>query len=484
MLTPAAAGCCGAPSGEEEGTPVTDVDVRPAPTAGGVRTSRWASPLRQFGPAALLCVLALTLVSLHVTEYTRVGPIDELQHIDSLYKAPAVVAPGDKVGQDAMREESCRGVDFPMTVPPCTSGAEYSTSDFQENGYNTASGNTPVYYTVTKVLAALMAPFSPGSNLVTDGRLAGGLWLALGLTLTYAAGRRLGVPRAPLLAVLVLVGCAPSVLYPSATITPDAAGLAVGAGALLTVLWWEDRPMRRLPVLVLVVALGLTLKATNVMVFVALGAYLLLRLVDLQRGRREGTERGLSGTVTTSHVPLLLGGAAILVTFMVTQVGWTILQAGITTVDPQDVPMHRMAVIDGVPFAHFVEQLALMLNPLDSYLVEVGPPEYLTFVQRVPGYLLLAGLVASALFATTASRTRTLAQAVAIAAFTGGAAFVVLGWVTQGIYFPPPARYANSLVPAMVVVTAASLRTRTSLVVVTALAAAAVVVSVYRLTAF
>lgn len=467
---------------------MTDAIVRPtspsAPTTPTPPSSPWRARVLRFGPPVLLVVLALLLVSVHVGEYTKVGPVDELQHIDYLYKAPDVVEPGEKVGQDAMREESCRGIDFPMRVPPCVSGARYSPSDFQENGYNTASGNTPVYYTATKVLAALVAPFSPGSNLVTDGRLAGGLWLALGLVLAYVAGRRLGVERGRLLVVLVLVACAPSTLYPSATITPDAAAFAVGAGALLTLLWWEDRPTRRWPALALVVALGLAMKATNVMILLALGVYVLLRLVDLWRGRSQGRPEGLSGTVTASPRGLVVGVGAIAVPFVVVQVGWMLAQSRLGYVDPEDVPMARIFAIDRLPHAHVVEQVAVMLNPLASWLVEVGPAEYLTAVQRLAGYLLLAGLVSAALFGATLSRTRSLAQAVALTAFLGGSAFVLLSYFSQGVYFAPPARYANTLVPAMAVLTAGALRTRGAVAFVGVAAAAAVVVTLYRLTAF
>jgi hypothetical protein len=131
-----------------------------------------------------------------------------------------------------------------------------------------------------------------------------------------------------------------------------------------------------------------------------------------------------------------------------------------------------------------VEQAGVMLNPLASWLVEVGPAEYLTAVQRAAGYLLLAGLVATALFGATLSRTRSLAQAVALTAFLGGSAFVLLSYFSQGVYFAPPARYGNTLVPAMAVLTAGALRTRGAITFVSVLAGAAVVITVYRLTAF
>src|ERR1035437_4693878 len=72
---------------------------------------------RWMGPVWLLLV-AIALVGLHVHTYTKVGPIDELQHIDYLYKSPAIVAMGDRVGQDAVRQEAFRGMDDPFGRPP------------------------------------------------------------------------------------------------------------------------------------------------------------------------------------------------------------------------------------------------------------------------------------------------------------------------------------------------------------------------------
>jgi len=62
---------------------------------------------------AALVLLALGSVGLHVDRYTKVSPVDEMQHIDYLYRAPSAPAYGDKVGQDAMREQTCRGLDLP-----------------------------------------------------------------------------------------------------------------------------------------------------------------------------------------------------------------------------------------------------------------------------------------------------------------------------------------------------------------------------------
>ncbi|HET6692862.1 MAG TPA: hypothetical protein VFG97_01045, partial [Pedococcus sp.] len=118
------------------------------PTRDGIEHERRWGMLRQLRAArpadtllpALLAIVAVVLVALQVHSYTRLSPIDELQHIDSLYKAPAAPAPGDRVGQEAMRQQDCRGVDAPGFEPgPCRPLGSFDPATYQEKGYNTAA---------------------------------------------------------------------------------------------------------------------------------------------------------------------------------------------------------------------------------------------------------------------------------------------------------------------------------------------------------
>src|SRR5665811_512769 len=101
---------------------------------------------RTFAVPSLIVVCGAILINLvHVSHYTELSPVDELQHIDHLYRGPAIVHSGALVGQAAMREQACRMLpQWPS--PPCSNTAVYSASDFQEAGVNTASQYTPLYY--------------------------------------------------------------------------------------------------------------------------------------------------------------------------------------------------------------------------------------------------------------------------------------------------------------------------------------------------
>src|SRR6478672_4908576 len=144
--------------------------------------------------AVALMALAAVLVVLHVRAYTALSPLDELQHVDYLDQASRFdfVHDGERVGQLAMREQACRTVDSPGFVSPPCHARHLTPVQFQEGGFNTASGDPPTYYAVTGLLARVAIHLPGVDSLVTGGRLVGALWLGLGLIGTFVLARRLG----------------------------------------------------------------------------------------------------------------------------------------------------------------------------------------------------------------------------------------------------------------------------------------------------
>ncbi|MBO9556665.1 glycosyltransferase family 39 protein [Cellulomonas sp.] len=440
-------------------------------------------------PPLLVVLVALVSVGLHVRTYTLVGPIDELQHIDYLYKSPELVRPGDRFGDEAMEEEACRGLDYSgFELPPCVRGGDYDPDDFQEAGYNTASANTPLYYTITHALAAPLKAVATMDSLVTAGRLVGGLWLSAGLLLAYAAARRLGAGRWASAAVLALLACTPAVVYPSATITPDAATFAVGAGALLAALWWEERPARRWPVLAVVTVLALAIKMTNITVLVAIGLAMLIRLVA-QRWSLVGSESASrpDGGPARGDVPGLrpvdwvVGGVTLAVTALVVAAGWQVAQGALTHGDLDAIPMNQKFKTDELSIEGVIGYVGQWLTPLSSPWAQVGRPEFTDALQRLSQLVVSTGFVAAAVIGLRALRERSLAWAVLLTGLTGASLFIVVSFVAQGLYVPPPARYGYALVPTMAVLTATGVKTRPATVALCVLAVGALVFSVLRL---
>ena len=66
--------------------------------------------------AAVLVAVAV-LVGLHVRDHPALSHIDELQHGDYMLKSPFhVPRHGDAIGQEAMEEAACRGIDYPLRL--------------------------------------------------------------------------------------------------------------------------------------------------------------------------------------------------------------------------------------------------------------------------------------------------------------------------------------------------------------------------------
>ena len=417
----------------------------------------------------------MVFVALHVHDYTKLSPIDELQHIDYLYRAPSPPAPADRIGQEALHQQDCRGVDAPGFGPgPCRPFGTLDPTTFQEKGYNTAAANSPFYYSVTRGAAEVVEAVTPADDLVTAGRLTGGLWLALGLVLTFVAGRRRNVPAAPMTVVLLLLVATPALIFPSATITPDASGLAAGAALVLALTWWEERPGPARGVLLTLVGLVVSFaKMTNLVGIAAVALYILLRPSDDRAGEPPPHLRARLTTAAVVGMTSVLAAGA-----------WMAFVSSRAQIPPDDLPdMATRFVTPAFPWTGLVESSLSLLQPISSSWAVVGSPPLTGFSTSVAALFLLAGTLAAALFTGAPPRELALARSVVAAALAGALALVTVGYLSSGSYFPLPPRYGIVLVAPMAVVTASVLRSRSSVALVGSAALLALAATAYRLVA-
>jgi hypothetical protein len=478
-------------------------------------------------PALAISALALLLVGLHVRAYTLTSPIDELVHIDYLFRAASgnLVRVGDMVGERAMREEACRGKDSlgaaanpAERIPPC-SQTVLRPEEFPGQGWNTAYGHPPTYYVVTGVLGRGLMVVTGIDSLVTAGRVLGAAWLAAGLGSCWAAGRRLGAGALPLAGALALVASTPSVLYASSTINPDAASLAVGGAVLLAVLSWEERSRRLGRGLGWLFAAGLFaggVKLTNLVAVMAGGLYLLGRgLLPTgdphwqapwqsagqapwpPPGERPGGER--SGQTDPAARPAAppaaswqrrwpfaahlgataaLGAGALLAT-----AGWLAFVRAEALIDPASLPMSGRFAIEGIGVAQVLGEIGTFVTPVKgAFVAFVLNDLAVNLFLQVYGWLLLASVLGSVLIAAQAQRLRILAGAHLATMIAGGPLFVLMNFYAQGAYVQPlPPRYAMSLLVGLSALLAATVRERWLALGLAALGAASVASVAYPL---
>lgn len=415
---------------------------------------------RPFVIAAIIVVFGALVISwAHVWNYPQLSPVDELQHIDYLYKAPAVVHTGDKVGQDAMHEQSCRILpNYPS--PPCSDTVTYVPTDFQEGGSNTASVYTPVYYTVTKVLATPLTWVLGSGSLVTAARLVGGVYLAAGLLITLLIARRLGALPYPTAAILLAASATPNLLLPSATITPDAVALLMGAALVWSVLWWEESPTRRWWLPASLAMLTVLCKAINILVVLLVALFIVLRYAHGRLWPKQLDPGDLvpprPGLWRSSLLVVLMSGLSL-----AGSVGYVLYARAAATASPDSISMGQRAAAAKFPVVGFIEHLGVFLQvfyPAGSWVTTklVG-----SFLQIVIGVLVFAGTFAAAfLIDRASSTTRLLSIALLVVGLVGAPLIIAMTYVTSHIYVPIPGRYALTLIPAGVATAASAVHRR------------------------
>jgi hypothetical protein len=442
---------------------------------------------------ALLLVLATVIQLAHVDRYRRISPVDELQHLDYLVRAPRGDVPGagDLVLPESGRIQTCARIDdvFDSVMQMCAaSNDEVDVSKLQEAGYNTAYIHPPTYYAVDGVLARLIDWVVPGNqSLLTTGRAAGLIWVWAAVVMMWLLFAEVGAGLLVRSALVVVVVSAPTVVHAAATINPDGTSIALGAAAIWLALRWE-RGRAPAWTLALIGALAAGTKVTNLLGVGLAAAYmawpLVASAVDRRRDRSAGTVAAPGGgpspaaaeqeaLPTRSARDRLVALAWLLGSAVVVAGAWAIAQRALQAIPPSQVPMVARFRTTQFPLSQLTVSWRQTLSPLRSpYL----PPFLRTsFVQTMADLVdlaLIAGVVGGAILAAPRSRERRLAGAVLVMLAVIGPALVVFNFVVQGLYVDIPPRYGIALVPAMAAAAVPVTRRQFGRVVLVALAGA------------
>ncbi len=411
---------------------------------------------------ALVMVVVVAFNWLHVGAYQTLSPVDEFQHVDYLYKAGKgqMVGRGDLVGDEAMHEEACRGVDAPGFEMPCKPIGSYHPSQFQEGGQNTAYIHSPVYYFGTAWVGKAVVKATPIDNLFKAARLLGPMWVLPALLLMVPTMRRLGAGIVARIAAGILAVTFPTVLHATSTVNPDATALLGGAlvlcaPVLLAGRW--TRPGGRV-VDGLAAAASMALKPSNLVVLIA-GAWMRTDLSigparadsdvpDTQDRLRPGPAVSRS---VSAVLPMLLGAGVVSAVMLV-------VQARLASSDPDDIQMLHRYTVEAFPWGPFAESFLSTgqfsaAGESSNYL---APFLRLPFIVVSSAVIAFASLVVTVAAALRSDRTAAMARSVLIATLLGGPALIAVNFILQGIFVYIPVRYYMSLIPGVVVVGAAT----------------------------
>ena len=417
----------------------------------------------------LLVAFGGVLVGLHVRDYTRVSPSDELQHLDYLNRVVReneMVRRGDLFHDEALRTQACQGLDAEFTDPPCGLD-DYDPRTFQEGGFNTAYINPPIYYGLSGYTASALSAVTGSDSLFTTGRLTGILWLGAALVLLWLAMAELAISWQVRVPILLLTMTAPTVLEAVATINPDSTALFAGASVLLAILRWERTGRWWWPALAAVLAL--MLKSTNI-IAVGLGIlYLAIRHAQTRRPVADGeppdpaSDEPRAGWRPFLRVTLSMAGGVAVVAFV-----WLVIGSAIARVPSGDIPMQARFHVDSIGAAEFLTNSVTGFTPLNTPYVPVElATAWISPVAVLVDRLFLVGLGVAAFAAGAGSRLRAMALATLMALALVGPGFVVVNFfLTDGMYVEIPRRYGLSAVPGMAIALAVVLRDRRALAVV------------------
>ena len=422
------------------------------PVAGfGEPRSWWARAALVVISAVLLPAVLVAFVIVQNPAYSK---LDEPAHADYLRRIEQGEVPrvGDKMLEESVADVQCRTVQGRVNAP--CGLPSYEPEILGANGYQYEAQQPPLYYVVTAGLRQL-ARIGPADDFVTTARLTGVAWLSAGLLAFWAACRRLGCGWWPTAIVTSLLTLGPGVLYQSATINNDAAGILTGAAALLMFAVVRERDgWPQVASWCAAAGLLVLVKPTGVVsVAAASGALVLDALVERRLDVRRAVAFGL---------PTAVG--------LVTYLAWGVVRTRRSTVD-YDVVLDALLSfkqVDRFPLDDIASSVTRLFGAYTGGGTPVSPP-FATGPAMLVVYLLV-GAGAAALWLRRGGAAAHRAGVVGLLAMVvGGPAFTLLFYLDYSVEGGPSARYGLSLLPLLAAAAAHTYRTRRAMAVMVVL---------------
>ena len=405
---------------------------------------------KTLAPYLIAFLLAFIPAFIHIVQYTKFSPIDELRHLDYALQITSGHVPklGDKLSQDAMREEACRGIDYQWLDPPCDS-VRFKPAKFRDGGWQTASPHPPTYYILSGISGRILRGLGILDDAIDGVRLMSALLFGFGFVATFAAGRQLGVRSFPMLAGLSLLITLPGALHSASIVTPDSFAMLAGGGTLLAALRWKQGLLSTRWLIIVGGLVGFT-KLTNLVMLLAVVAWL---VVDALLQKRSDQK-----FVSLIKAPVLMFSAGAL-----TSGAWLFINGLRATISPDIIPQNKKFKFNGLP------PLKHLLNP--EVLLTWFPPgrsfdsarffnQYVSLMRYLVFPLLIGALIVSALRTQKGNDIASLSLFAGLAGLVGAPAFIVGTAITSGVLIGAEGRYAVCLLPAYVIAVASQSKGR------------------------
>jgi hypothetical protein len=399
---------------------------------------------KTLAPYLIAFLLAFIPAFIHIVQYTQFSPVDELRHLDYALQITSGHVPklGDKLGQDAMREEACRGIELPFRLPRCDS-ARFDPMAFRDDGWQTASPHPPLYYILSGISGRTLSGLGIFDGTIAGARLMSALLFGLGFVATFAAGRQLGVRAFPLLTGLSLLVTLQGALHSASIVNPDSMDMLAGGGTLLAAIRWRNGLLSARWLILIGGLVGLT-KLTNLVMLVAIALWLVIDALSQKRTEQSGQ--------SLIRTPLLMLIAGTLTSF-----AWIFIQGLRATINADIVPQNKIFKFEGIPPLRILLDPANLLSwfpPGRSYDSARFSNQYVSLMRSLVVPLLIGALIASAMRVQKGRDIESLSLFAGLAGLVGAPFFIVGIAITSGVLVGPDGRYAMCLLPAYVIAVA------------------------------
>jgi hypothetical protein len=275
----------------------------------------------------------------------------------------------------------------------------------------------------------------------------------------------LGISRLTTAAGLMLVGLAPTVVYYSAIVTNDAAGIFFGALVCYLAALAHVRQRSYAKYAIAIGVAAALSKISCVLPPVIIGAA--LTLVSLQHGGGISTLRSVDSLRTwwnsTSGKTYARTGTALLVSSIAATLAWVVYFNATATIAPETLPTFDVMRAPGFQFTTILNQAMTFFAPFtDSYQpFQFWNTSVFDILHQISRYTLVAGCAAG-VFVTSRKWWSAIGPLVLAGLYAGGVVIGIGIWRTYDINPGVSARYALPMAPVLVLILCAGIQRATA----------------------
>jgi hypothetical protein len=417
-------------------------------------------------PLLFCVVLPTAVVGSVIQRHSQFSPIDEQAHFDYVERLYSHGVPvlGDPLMESTLKEIACRGTALPgIVTPPCDS-PNFTAKDFPGEGFQYEAQQPPLYYAIAAPVAKVMEKVV-GLGPVGSARITGLLLLIAGLLLSWHVAMMMKISRLTSVAGIAVMGLSPAVVYYSAMVTNDSAGILCGAlvcyvAALAHI---KQRPYVKHAIAVGVVC-ALT-KGFSVVPAVIFGVvFILLSLYHSGGFAALKSKQSIKQWWHSASAKIYAHtGIALIVSSVIVTAIWTTYVGMKASISPPTLPTFAVLRSDTTNLGSLLQQGTNMFIPLTGkfHPFTVWNYEVFELLNSVAVCAVIAGCSAG-IFVQKHQWWSVLGPLVLAGMYAGGLVEIAGFWRVYNLITPTEPRFALPMVPILVLILCAGIQRATA----------------------